>query len=187
MASKLEILETLDTASKTELGYTFMKPSQYKKVVADGLAQINEAIKDATGMVATAITPAGHAFLAELEAKPAAAAPTQYVLKTAPIPETKRKAGAGRPSKYPFATMTIGEYFFVPDSVKCQDPAKSLTSIVASTNRRYATESATETRVNRKGATVPVLIYTKKFVVRPFNETDSKGNIVNGAGVWREK
>jgi len=183
MSSKLEILEALKAFGETG---TFMAKKILKSVVKDGLVEMQETVTNPAGDVAVRISAAGLAFLAELEPKAVAEAAPVFVLKSAPIPTTTRKAGAGRKSKYPFATMEVGQYFFVPDSEKCQDPTKSLTSIVAATNRKYAFEIAV-TRVNRKGNVVPVLEYSRKFVVRPYHETDSEGNIVNGAGVWREK
>ena len=183
--SKLETLESLMTASKTDLGYTFLKPAQYKPVVKDDHCQINEAIKNAEGMIACAITPSGIAFLASLDA-PKPANVSTFAIKTAPIPVTKRAGGAGRPSKYPFEKLEVGQYFFVPDTAKQPEPAKSLGSVVNSANHKYATVVEGETRKNRKGEMVPKLAFTRKFIVRPFSETDDAGELIHGAGVWRE-
>lgn len=189
MASKFEKLETL---SKEE--FIYMKPSEYKPLVKEAVAEVNLGMEQ-DGNHAVRITQKGKDFLSSfnepgeipLSEKVATVTnKTTFVIKSVPMPTTKRKGGAGRPSKYPFDNLEVGQMFFVPATEDQQDPAKSLGSVVTSANRRYATETG-EMKKNRKDEEVPVLEYTRRFVVRPFTETDEHGDNVHGAGVWREK
>jgi len=190
MATQFEQLTAIQEAMKVSPFYLFMSESASKPLVKKGLVEVNKEIGNEDYQYATRLTADGVAFLnsnSEPIATPAkVAAMSTFIVKSAPIPVTKRKGGAGRPSKYPFDQLEVGQYFFVPDTKEQPEPAKTLGSVVSSANKRYATISE-ETKTNRKGETVPKLIYNRKFIIRPFHETDEEGNIVNGAGIWREK
>jgi hypothetical protein len=56
------------------------------------------------------------------------------------LPKTERKGfGGGAPTKYPFETMQVGDYFFVPNSdVEKGDAFKTMSSAVGSANQRFA-------------------------------------------------
>lgn len=97
-----------------------------------------------------------------------------------PVPVVK----LGRKSEsYPFCRMDIGDSFFVPDSEDRPNVAKSMASTVASAMARYAVPAVPAgTRLNRKGKSVPVMVKTKKFVIRKVTE-----NGVTGARIWRTK
>lgn len=186
MASKLEVLEAIQ---KSPTGFDYFKPKDYNKMVEQGILEANLAMVDENGAHACRLTPAGIEYMNSLNGTPGASADNKkekamsnpFIIQNVPIPATKRKGGAGRPSKYPFDSLEVGQMFFVPASVDQPDPAKSLGSVVTSANRRYATETA-ETKKNRKGEDIPKLAYTRRFVVRPFTHEG-----VEGAGVWREK
>ena len=187
--TKLETLQLIATAMENAPGYAMLSESATKALVKQGLVQVDTNVQDEDFRIATALTEAGYAFLNSNTEAVAASTPvkvnTMFEIKSAPIPQTVRKSGAGRKQKYPFDALEIGQYFFVPATEKQPDPAKSLGSVVTSANKRYATETG-ETKLNRKGEEVPKLAYTRKFIVRPFNE-EINGEYVAGAGVWREK
>lgn len=190
MATQLETLASISEAMKAEPFYLFLSESASKPLVKKGFAEVNKEIENEDCQFATRLTNSGIAFLNENLKPEAASIPEKvskmtFEIKSAPLPVTTRKAGAGRPSKYPFEALEVGQYFFVPATEKQPDPAKSLGSVVTSANRRFAEETG-ETKKNRKGEDVPVLAYTRKFVVRVFNETID-GEIVPGAGIWRTK
>jgi hypothetical protein len=71
--------------------------------------------------------------------------------------------------------MEVGQSFFVDKS------AKNLASTVSSANARFAEEIAGETRVDRKGNTVPKTKQTRSFIVRSVEE-----NGVKGSRIWRK-
>lgn len=97
-----------------------------------------------------------------------------------PIPVVK----LGRKSEsYPFGKMEIGDSFFVSDTVDRPNVAKSMASTVASAMARFAVPAVpAETRRNRKGRQVPVMVKTKKFMIRKVTE-----NGITGARIWRTK
>lgn len=116
---------------------------------------------------------------------------SKYALITnAALPEPKKRgnsAGAGAPTKYPFADMQVGQSFFSADSEhKNGDAVKALGSTVSSQNRKYAEETGETKTVTRavrdeknkakldengkkitETVTLPVLKYNRKFTIRP--------------------
>jgi len=190
MATQLEIMQSVKTAMQTEPGYLFMSDSASKPLVRKGFAEVNSAIENDDCQFATRLTDSGLAFL-NSSAPVSVPIPEKvrpmsvFHIATLPIPASKRKGGKGRPSKYPFEQLEVGQMFFVPATEKQSDPAKSLGSVVTSANRKYAVETG-EMKTNRAGETVAKLEYTRKFIVRPF-AVEQDGELVHGAGIWREK
>jgi hypothetical protein len=186
MATKLEILEGIQNDRQ---GFAYFKPKDYKKLLSDGLIEVNEVMVTELGEHACRLTEKGIEYMKSINGTSGTSAATakekamtqSFAILDVPIPTTRRKGGAGRPSKYPFDGLEVGKSFFVPCSVDQPDPAKSLGSVVTSANRRYATETS-ETKTNRKGEQVPKLAYTRRFVVRPYTHEG-----VEGALVCREK
>ena len=183
-------LETLELLSKSETGALYLGKKDYEALAKKGFVEFNLDVTDPQNdnKCAVRIMPSGLAHLAKFNSDAPAAKPVSaFMIMDAPIPVTKRKGGAGRPSKYPFDSLAVGQMFFVPDSKEQLEPAKSLGSVVTSANKRYAVPVEGKTKVNRKGETVQAFDYTRKFIVRPFSVTNAEGDIVHGAGVWREK
>lgn len=111
------------------------------------------------------------------------------IITNAQLPAARKRgnvAGAGAPTKYPFADMPVGASFFSADSEhKNGNALKALGSTVSSQNRKYAEETGefkTVTRAvrdennkakmeNGKKVTetvqLPVLKYNRKFTIRP--------------------
>jgi hypothetical protein len=101
---------------------------------------------DANGMVQVAALPAGvaasNALAAEKAAKattagteaPASETPVTFNVRTdIPLPPSKQGGGgAGRASKYPFATMTVGASFLIPNGNK-----KGLASTISNANKKF--------------------------------------------------
>lgn len=99
------------------------------------------------------------------------------------LPKTSRDA------RYPFAEMEVNSNFFVPATDKSY---KSLSSAVATAQRRFSVADADgKTRINKKGDTVPVTSFTKKFSIRPVTKghTYSNGFVEpeDGSRVFRVK
>ena len=191
MATQLEIMQSVFNAMQIEPGYLFMSNSASKPLVRKGFAEVNSAIENDDCQFATRLTDSGMAFLNSQEVAKPTPIPEKvkpmsvFHIATLPIPASKRKGGKGRPSKYPFEQLEVGQMFFVPATEKQSDPAKSLGSVVTSANRKYAVETG-EMKTNRAGETVAKLEYTRKFIVRPF-AVEQDGELVHGAGIWREK
>lgn len=126
------------------------------------------------------------------------------------LPKVKRGGGGGggAPSKYPFETMEVHQFFFVPDSdVKNGNALKTVGSAVGSANQRFMEETGehrTVTRAKRgkdhktvKGldgknemetVTLPVKKSTRKFTIRAVEAGKAYGDFTapaNGAVVMR--
>ena len=96
-----------------------------------------------------------------------------------PVPTISGRGRGG--NVYPFDQLEVGQSFFVANSEDKPNAAKSLASTVSSATARYAVASEDgATKTNKKGETVPVMVKTRKFVVRRVEE-----NGVKGARVWR--
>ena len=96
-----------------------------------------------------------------------------------PVPAISGRGRGG--NVYPFEGLAVGQSFFVPNSESKPNAAKSLASTVSSATARYAVPAEDgSTKTNKKGEVVPVLVETRKFVVRSVEEDG-----VKGARVWR--
>lgn len=93
---------------------------------------------------------------------------------------SNRAHGFGaRISKFPFATLDLGDAFFVPASETMPNPAKSLAVTVNAANRMHATIVG-ERLVKRKGidCKMPAYEYSKKFIVFSVSKGDKVGDFV---------
>lgn len=159
-------------------GFTYTIPLQHSQLVKDGLVEVNPAVVDPNGKgIGTRATDAGIALVQEYEAEQStgevkaepAKTTGKFVIEDAvPMPKIKRKGGGN--SQYPFDALEFGQSFFVDKA------AKSLASTVANANLRYAEVIPGQTRINRKGAEVPLTQATRKFEVRAVD---------GGARIWR--
>ena len=174
----------------------FVPESVYAPLVEAGLVEINPAMTNENGEVATRATQAGIESLdsgaivvdnatTEANSETAATGKTEKV-KTmfqiendVPVPAISGRGRGG--NVYPFEVLAVGQSFFVPNSESKPNAAKSLASTVSSATARYAVPAEDgSTKTNKKGKTVPVMVETRKFVVRSVEE-----NGVKGARVWR--
>ena len=169
-------------------------------LVEAGYIQVNTSdVVD--GNAACQITDAGKAILPGGSAAKAAFAnsdtPLYAVMTNVPfVPNEKKRAGrSGAKTIYPWATMEVGNTFFVPVSAKHADPFKSMTSAVSSANMKYSEptgEKKTVTRAKRgpgnkavldaSGAKVmetkevDVMRSVRKFDLRPIVVGDKFGD-----------
>jgi hypothetical protein len=164
------------------------------------LIEVNTASIDPTDNTKAAVraTPAATLYL-NANAAPVvqgfAAPATQAVvgnyalISNAVLPEPKKRGnsfGSGAPTKYPFATMEVGQSFFSANTEHAKgDALKALGSTVSSQNRKYAVETG-ETKTQKRAkrddnnnpilgadgkkvietVTLPVLKYERKFTIR---------------------
>lgn len=190
-----KVVEKLSLAAVVNcggVGYIFSFPDEHAELLAAGFVQVNADLKDENGAIATAATQAGIDFVkaqeigssTKTEGVEAVTAPVQntgFVIEdNIAIPEGGRRGG-GKPSAYPFDQLQVGQSFFVPATTERPDPAKTLNSTVSSANNRFAVVDPSGamrpvTRGPNKGTSVPVMQYTRKFVIKA---------VEGGARIWR--
>jgi hypothetical protein len=169
-------------------------------------------------------TPAAAEYLAKHETKAQkvadVAAHPYAIIKGVTLPEAKKRgnlAGSGAPTKYPFATMEVGDTFYSADTEHAKgDALKALGSTVSSQNRKNATpeknadgteKTKTVKRAERdktthkavlgpdgkkviESVTLPVLQYSKYFTIRAVEAGKLYGSWTapaNGAVIARTK
>ena len=180
----------------------YVPESVFAPLVEAGLVEINTAMTNEAGEVATRATQKGIDSLQSngdntseaSEASEASANSETAATETGKTEKVKTMfkiedsipvptiSGRGRGGNvYPFDEPAVGQSFFVPNSEDKPNAAKSLASTVSSATARYAVASEDgATKTNKKGEVVPVMVETRKFVVRSVEE-----NGVKGARVWR--
>ena len=165
-------------------------------LVEAGLVEINPAMVNEAGEIATRATQACIESLgsgaivvdnatSEANSEIAETGKTEKVKSmfkiedSIPVPTI---SGRGRGVKvYPFDQLEVGQSFFVANDESKPNAAKSLASTVCSATARYAVPAEDgSTKTNKKGEVVPVMVETRKFVVRSVEEDG-----VKGARVWR--
>ena len=174
----------------------FVPESVYAPLVEAGLVEINPAMVNEAGEIATRATQAGIESLdsgaivvdnatTEANSETAATGKTEkaktmfQIENDVPVPAISGRGRGG--NVYPFDQLAVGQSFFVPNSESKPNAAKSLASTVSSATSRYAVPAEDgSTKTNKKGEVVPVMVETRKFVVRSVEEDG-----VKGARVWR--
>ena len=188
-AGLAEIVEATKAGS-----FAYTAASVHVPLIEAGLAEINPGMCNEAGELATRATQKGIEMTSHTTQETAvvetahAAAPiaapvfasTGFVVEAGiPIPSISGRGRTG--NTYPFDKMEPGHSFFVANSEDKPNAAKSLASTVSSAIARYAVPSADgATKTNKAGESVPVMVETRKFIVRSVEE-----NGVKGARVWR--
>jgi hypothetical protein len=194
-----------DIAAAGESGI-YTSAEVHMPLIEQGLVEINPALVDESGFVATRVTQKGldslneqahdtnvHAASAivshELQndevakiPQPAQKVKTMFKIdEGVPVPHISGRGRTG--TQYPFDQLEVGQSFFVPNDESKPNAAKSLASTVSSATARFAVpDESGATKLNKNGETVPVMVETRKFVVRAVTE-----NGISGARVWRAK
>ena len=170
----------------------YTSPEVHSSLLEAGLVEINPAMTNEAGEIATRATQKGIESLDNSNGN-GNNAPTEATSETAVTGKTEKVktmfqiednvpvpaiSGRGRGGEtYPFEQLQVGQSFFVANSESKPNAAKSLASTVSSATARYAVPSADgATKTNKKGETVPVMVETRKFIVR---------SVEGGARVWR--
>lgn len=180
---KAEFAALSEAITASADGFIFAAPASIAAFVTAGLVETNDTIKDEAGNIAVRLKPEtneGTSTVTDTNTNTNTAAPVAsgFAIEDGiPVP-----AGSGRgrtSTTYPFEALNVGQSFFVPNSESKPNAAKSLASTVSSATARYAVPSEDgATKVNKKGETVPVMVETRKFVVRA---------VEGGARIWRTK
>ena len=173
----------------------FTPESVFAPLVEAGLVEINSAMTDEQGNVATRATQKGIESL-DSAATVADNATSKATSTTAATGETQKvksmfrikkrsevsviKSARGRQgAQYPFDELEPGDCFFVANSEDKPNAVKSLASTVSSATARYAVASEDgATKTNKKGETVPVMVKTRVFVVERGIEDGIEGAYV---------
>lgn len=175
---------------------------------------VNNVDPDDNTKIGATITEDGVKVLQASHTNHHAASPAKHaaysVATGIELPKVKRGGGGGggAPSKYPFETMEVGTFFFVPNSdVKNGNALKTVGSAVGSANQRFMVETGehkTTTRAKRgkdhktvkdangnnvmETVTLPIKKETKKFTIRAVEAGKEYGSFTapaDGAVVMR--
>lgn len=175
----------------SEQGFVFAAADSVAPFVAAGLVETNETIVDGEGNIAVRLAQVANSAEAQTAQAsnvtqtqtetPAVTGKTEKVNtmfkieNDVPVPAISGRGRGG--NTYPFDQLEKGQSFFVANSEDKPNAAKSLASTVSSATARYAVPAEDgSTKTNKKGETVPVMVETRKFVVR---------SVEGGARVWR--
>jgi hypothetical protein len=176
-------------------GFLYTSAAVHTPLAEAGLVEVNPTMANDAGELATRATQKGIDSVSKNgenqtsetngETAKTEKVKTMFQLEdnvALPSISGRGRTGRGRTgTTYPFEAMAVGQSFFVANSEDKPNAAKSLASTVSSANARYAVPSADgATKTNKRGKTVPVMVETRKFVVRSVEE-----NGVKGARVWR--
>lgn len=180
-----EVLQTVVAAGAAGVA---IDEATAKKLEVTELVELNPAGADESGLVLTRATQKGIDELkgeGEVQAQVAPVRSSVVIAADVPMPASSGRGGRGG-EIYPFASLEVGQSFFVPATEARPNPAKSLASTVSSAGNRYAEVVEGQTRVNRKGEVVPLTRKMREFAVRPVDDGAAWGFPgVAGAGVWR--
>lgn len=160
----------------------YTSPTVHGPLVEAGMVEINPAVINEAGEIATRATQKGIDEMTQTTETGTAAASTKVdasfaIEDNVPMPTGNSRGRGG--NVYPFEALEVGQSFFVPNSEDKPNAAKSIASTVSSATSRFAVPSEDgATKTNKKGETVPVMVETRKFVVR---------SVEGGARVWRTK
>lgn len=181
-----QIVEATQDAAR---GFAYTAPGVHGPFVEAGLVEINLAMVDEHGNIATRATQKGidsvqgsaentdtNSATAETKTCISTKVKTMFKIEDAiPVPAISGRGRGGE--TYPFEQLQVGQSFFVANSESKPNAAKSLASTVSSATARYAVPAEDgSTKTNKKGETVPVMVETRKFIVR---------SVEGGARVWR--
>lgn len=158
----------------SESKFIYASAESVKKFAAEGLVETNDGLKDAAGNIAVRLKPETATQGAATVTQTPATNTSAFAIEDGiALPASAR----GRTSTtYPFEALNVGQSFFVPNTAEKPNAAKSLASTVSSATARYEEVIEGQTKVNKKGDTVPATRQTRKFVVRA---------VEGGARVWR--
>lgn len=184
-----EFAKLEEAIKASEQGYVFAQAAKVAAFVSAGLVETNETIVDSEGAIAVRLAQVANS--GEAQATETAEAQTQVqtaetgttekvktmfqIEDSVPVPAISGRGRGG--TTYPFEQLAVGQSFFVPNTEDKPNAAKSLASTVSSATARYAVPAEDgSTKTNKKGETVPVMVETRKFIVR---------SVEGGARVWR--
>ena len=185
LTKKNEKLLKVIATETTEKGFGYAAEADCVELAKNGLVEVNTSIaNDESGNVAVRCTPAGFDFLKGLE-DGGVTPPEFQIASNIDMPAIARTTPV-RTSKYPFERLEVGQSFFIAATEEVPNPMRSYASAVTGANKRFAEEVPGETRVNRKGNTVPLTRQTREFSMRRVADGAPWGQHgATGVAVWR--
>lgn len=183
----VDVLAFIVTGTQGLAGHAIVPLAHAKAIMKHEptFIKIQSETPDAVGNVPVFATSLGIAASgAPAQATTGASKPTFELQEGIEVPESKR--GGLKGDTYPFASMNVGQSFFVPATESNPNPAKGMASTVSSANKRYASTYPLTTGKNKTAhpkAGQPTGQDGRKFTVRA--RTVADGEKSNGARVWR--
>lgn len=191
-ASKANVasLAAIVEATQSEAGFIHLPVDSVKEFVDNGLVEVNTGMTDENGNPAVRATEKGiHEVNSENTTETTEAPAMDFEIETVPQEiVNKRRTGAGRPDKYPFAQLPApveGQPlpgFFVPATDAMPEPHKTLQATAWTASKRYARDVGTEEYQTKDGETKT---RTKREYDRKFRVREGEKNGVKGAWVFR--
>lgn len=169
------VAATLDNAK----GFLYTSPAVHIPLIEAGLVEINAAMTNEAGEVATRATEKGMQQMSNTSAEtttPVVTASGFAIESGIPLPSISGRGRASGVGKYPFDKLEVGQSFFVPASDDMKEPGKTLASTVVRANLHYSEVVEGKMKKNRKGEDVPERKQIRQFVLR---------TVEGGARVWR--
>lgn len=180
------LLEKIVAATQSDEGLLYVDAKLVAPLVAEGLIELNETMRDGADNVAARATEKAISVNQPQSNIAAAVVKTGFAIAVVAMPTAKR--GGRTAETYPFDQLEKGQSFFVPATAERENPAKSLASTVTSANERYSEVIEGEFRKNRKGNTVPATSQIREFAIRSIQDGAPWGDEfagVAGAAVFR--
>lgn len=177
-AATAQLVATVSLAEIVAAGETGMwvPEAEAADLAAKGFLELApKADTDPPGKVYARATNSGKSFVAAQEPIVVKAASveeseSEFVIESdIAIPLIHRRGGPTGSSKYPFDKLLPNQSFFIPRE------SEKLASTVAAANARYAVPTG-NTRVNRKGKTVPETKQERQFIIRSEVRNGVKGS-----------
>lgn len=183
LTKKNEKLLKVIATETTEKGFGYAAEADCAELAKCGLVEVNASIAlDENGRFAVRCTQAGFEIVNSLGAEDESEFPVASGIE---MPTVARHIPK-RTSKYPFDQLEVGQSFFIAATEEVPNPMRSYASSVTGANKRYAEEVPGETRVNRKGNTVPLTRQTREFSMRRVGDGAPWGQHgACGVAVWR--
>lgn len=175
----MELLTFIVTSTQGPAGMALVPATHAKEIVKHepSFVKLNTETADPAGNISISATAEGIAAVTGKAPEADAAAPTTaspFLIEDGfAIPPSKGRGGF-KVSIYPFASMGVGQSFFVPATEAHPNPAKGLGSTVSSANKRNAAKDKDGQPTGKDGRT---------FTVRA--RTVADGEKSNGARVYR--
>ena len=181
LTKKNEKLLKVIATETTEKGFGYAAESDCAELAKCGLVEVNTSIAlDENGRFAVRCISAGFEVVNGLGTD------SEFpVVGGIDMPTVSRHIPK-RTSKYPFDQLEVGQSFFIAATEEVPNPMRSYASAVTGANKRFAEEVPGETRVNRKGNTVPLTRQTREFSMRRVADGAPWGQHgATGVAVWR--
>lgn len=181
---------TLDMIARAtvEQGFIYIAEKLVKKLVDNGLVEVNNDMKDEAGNPAVRTI---QQVVVQIQQQ--GTQEMKFELSTGiAIPPATRKSSGSR-SIYPFEQMEVGQSFFVADADKpikskdgtvMYDAFQGMTSVLSSANDRFS-ELTGNTVIAKKGKLAGKEVAEKRYL-RRFVQRAVEENGVKGTRVWRE-